>query len=230
MDHTHRSYHNKLKAYNKVIIAEIMSNSTCFRPSLVVLATTLLSLLFGTNAQIFTSVNFDKGIPCDAPITLNTGGRALPRFVPVNKTCFIQMTTDDAVARGSTAFLPFRFNVANVFDFTVRFKYRMFGRALDIGDGLAFVLHNDPRGPTALGGLGGQLGIYGTGLITPAIVVEFDSGKSNPIFCFPMHRFSHTTIHEQCETQSLEITLRLQFMFVPLLEPTLLRLLRYRPL
>lgn len=146
---------------------------------------TFLSLISLINAQSptpeptktnsLTLVDFKDGIDCDAPLTLNLGPRAFPRLIPTGDTCYLQMTTDDQIARGSSAFLQFRFMEDNVYDFTVIFKYRMWGRAQGAGDGLAFVLHNDPRGASALGGIGGNLGIYGDNVIANAVVVEFDS-------------------------------------------------------
>jgi hypothetical protein len=41
-------------------------------------------------------------------------------------------------------------------------------------DGLTFVLHNDPRGLTALGDAGGALGYGGGAAITPSVAIKFD--------------------------------------------------------
>jgi Bacterial lectin len=164
-----------------------------FPPSRCTVLIALLSFLLGVvNAQTpvaapvrtseptrtlsVTSINYGNGINCDAPLTLNMGGRAYPRLIPINKTCFLQMTTDDAVGRASSAFAQFRFLKVDNYDFTVRFDYRMFGPSQGIGDGLAFVMHHDRRGGAAVGGVGGNLGVYGATVISPAIVFEFDSG------------------------------------------------------
>ncbi|MBC2170464.1 immunoglobulin-like domain-containing protein [Listeria booriae] len=42
-------------------------------------------------------------------------------------------------------------------------------------DGMAFVMQNDPRGNSALGQLGGALGIYGSNFVQNALAVEFDT-------------------------------------------------------
>jgi hypothetical protein len=61
--------------------------------------------------------------------------------------------------------------------FSTSFMFRIVrGPAGIVGDGFAFVLHNDPSGPAALGSGGSGIGYDG---IQKALVIEFDT------FCFP---------------------------------------------
>lgn len=141
-----------------------------------------------TKALSFTTVNYTEGFDCGAgsgefdDLTLNDGPRAYPRLVPIetgSSLCFLQMTTDDTTARGSSAFLQYRFKEGNRYNFKSIFTYRMFGGSAGSADGFAFVIHEDPRGKTAQGGKGSALGVYGSNPISPALVVEFDTCTSN---------------------------------------------------
>lgn len=78
--------------------------------------------------------------------------------------------TVGAGATARSAFYPYPVYVGA---FQASFTYQ------DVGgggaDGMAFVLHNDPRGPTALGGAGGSLGVSG---IAPSAELEFNIWSS----------------------------------------------------
>jgi hypothetical protein len=86
--------------------------------------------------------------------------------------CLLRLTPDNT-ARAVSAFLPYRMNGAYAFETT--FTFAISGDDNGVGDGLAFAIHQDPRGTSALGGDGGNLGIYGSNMIQTGVFVEFDS-------------------------------------------------------
>jgi len=60
--------------------------------------------------------------------------------------------------------------------------YHVFGKQRHAADGMAIVMHQDERGAEAIGGGGGNLGVYGNHgdpdqAIAPALVIEFDTCK-----------------------------------------------------
>ena len=58
---------------------------------------------------------------------------------------------------------------------TAAFSYICWATGTDPADGIALVIHNDPRGTAALGGLGGNLGYTGTGeFIDKSVAVGFN--------------------------------------------------------
>lgn len=61
--------------------------------------------------------------------------------------------------------------------FTASFVYQAGGNKA--ADGAAFCIQNDPRGPSALGGGGGQLGVGPTPAITPSIELELNLYTGN---------------------------------------------------
>ncbi|HWH71191.1 MAG TPA: immunoglobulin domain-containing protein, partial [Candidatus Sulfotelmatobacter sp.] len=70
---------------------------------------------------------------------------------------------------GSSASSAFYSYPLYIGSFTASFTYQDIGGGW--ADGMAFVLHNDPRGIAALGGAGGSLGVSG---ITPSAALEFN--------------------------------------------------------
>jgi Bacterial lectin len=140
----------------------------------------ILLLLAHTVLSISSDGDFSDGFPCsNSGIQLN-GNRPFPRFVSngINDMCTLQLTSDKAEARAVSAFT----NVASedgYFWFESRFRYKIAGSAAGSADGIAAVFHQDPRAQTALGGIGGNLGVYGSSsrIIKNALVVEFDTRK-----------------------------------------------------
>ncbi len=97
--------------------------------------------------------------------TVNSSGIAT---TPITNNVLI--LTDDAGNEGRSAFLntPQPFAIGNT-GFTASFTYTPGG---SLGaDGTTFILHNDPRGTAALGGLGGALAVSG---ITPSAEWEIN--------------------------------------------------------
>jgi Bacterial lectin len=96
------------------------------------------------------------------------------------------LTTDDYGAgfdNPKAAMLPYRFSTTNPGkSFSTRIGYRIYGPLRGSADGMTFVLHQDPRGITAQGLGGGNMGVYnqyvsGGAGIKPALVIEFDTCK-----------------------------------------------------
>ncbi|CAB9525406.1 expressed unknown protein [Seminavis robusta] len=138
-------------------------------------------------------INFRGGFPCDnTPFTLNSNPSdwSYPQILPLDPAdptslCFLRMSEDSSENAGaSTAFLDLVFeedNVNRIFSMTI--GYRIYGPEATTGDGMAFVIHQDPRGKDALGGGGGGLAVYSSSIdgnfledgIRPALVIEFDT-------------------------------------------------------
>jgi autotransporter-associated beta strand protein len=97
--------------------------------------------------------------------TLN-GPACLP--VSTNDTTWLQVT-DNAGNRASSAFLTNRVQTAGAW--RAEFDYYVGPKSSDPADGFAFVLHNDPRGVSALGGAGSSLGASG---LTPSFGININ--------------------------------------------------------
>lgn len=130
------------------------------------------------SAQLTNEVDFSDGFDClSNGIQLN-GNRPFPSMVPngVNDQCTLQLTSDKAERRSVSAFSALSFDNSALW-FESRFRYRIFGSSAGTADGIAFVLHQDVRAQGAVGGDGGELGVYGSSIIKPALVVELDTCK-----------------------------------------------------
>ena len=97
----------------------------------------------------------------------NNGGPA----ASVNGS-ILTLTTNGNGSTANSAFSPTRVSVSDALGFTVNFTY---DESVGYADGIAFVLQNDPRGASAVGSPGGELGYDGTGLITNSAAIEFES-------------------------------------------------------
>ena len=84
--------------------------------------------------------------------------------------------TPDAV--GQVGGVMFNERIALGHDFAVSFDILM-GAKANGGDGMSFVLHNDPRGAAALGYGGGNLGATG---ISNGLAIEFDTYQNGAPF------------------------------------------------
>ncbi len=132
------------------------------RSSLALLALALSASTPAAIAQSFSYADFNS----TAGLTLNgsavaSGGN-------------LQVAPSVASARGSV-FRTVPVNVAGGFETSFRFRITAAGLG---ADGMAFVIHNDPRGPAALGGDGSTLGYGNQAAHTPianSIVVEIDN-------------------------------------------------------
>lgn len=105
---------------------------------------------------------------------------------------FLRLTPDEPSKTGS-AFIPTSFTLTPNSVIHTRFAFEIGGANLDgpLGsDGFAFVIHNDPRGASAIGngGEGLGFGVNDTGgnplsTISPSLAVEFDTHLNS----FPEH-------------------------------------------
>lgn len=86
--------------------------------------------------------------------------------------------TDGNNQQARSAFFDTRVSTAG--SFAVGFTYRP-PAGTGSADGIAFVLHNDPRGAAARGATGGALGYGGTGGITNSVAVAFNIFASSSV-------------------------------------------------
>ncbi len=89
--------------------------------------------------------------------------------------------TDGANNEARSAFFntPVAIHSGNA-GFVATFTYQMSGGAGNPADGAAFILQNDPRGATALGGGGGALGYGAANPITPSAALELNVFSGGP--------------------------------------------------
>eukprot|EP00567_Pseudictyota_dubia_P013531 CAMPEP_0197449108 /NCGR_PEP_ID=MMETSP1175-20131217/20139_1 /TAXON_ID=1003142 /ORGANISM="Triceratium dubium, Strain CCMP147" /LENGTH=1253 /DNA_ID=CAMNT_0042981119 /DNA_START=687 /DNA_END=4448 /DNA_ORIENTATION=+ len=94
-------------------------------------------------------------------------------------TCFIRLTPDNVGELATSAFIPFTFEPLNIdHNFSLSVAYRIYGDTSGAADGIAFVMHQDPRGTSALGGVGKGMGVYKAyhrEAIKPSFVIELDT-------------------------------------------------------
>ena len=84
------------------------------------------------------------------------------------------------------AFVPYDFEEDNTgLEFCMTIGYRIYGEEFGSADGMAFVMHQDPRGTAAVGQGGGFLGVYGDNAITNSLVIEFDTYDNGPDSKYP---------------------------------------------
>ena len=107
-----------------------------------------------------------------------------PSYVPYDneiENCFLRVTPDGVAPRAASALLNFVFDEENTNKtFSVNIGYRIFGEEVGSADGMAFVMHQDPRGVYAVGEPSGAIGVYGSEYnrfgaaagISPALVIE----------------------------------------------------------
>lgn len=130
--------------------------------SLATLTLATAALAPSALAQSFTYTNFSS----TAGLTLNGSAQSAGGV--------LQVTPNAASARGSV-FRTTPVNVAAGFETTINFSMTSTGLG---ADGMALVIHNDPRGVTALGGDGSTMG-YGnqSGFmpIANSLVIELDT-------------------------------------------------------
>ncbi|HXO62067.1 MAG TPA: chitobiase/beta-hexosaminidase C-terminal domain-containing protein [Candidatus Acidoferrales bacterium] len=85
----------------------------------------------------------------------------------------LSLTTTSPTFQASSAWFP---TVVNIQNFTTDFNFQT-PAGTGTADGLTFTLQNDPRGTTAIGGAGGNLG-YGLNT-TNSVAVKFDLYNNN---------------------------------------------------
>lgn len=138
-------------------------------------------------------IDFSDGFPCDRlPFTYigNVPGYPYPAFELLDEQdpenmCFLRMTADDTFRAGTGAFLPFSFSPENTdceYGFSMSIGYRIYGELSGSADGMVFVMHQDPRGLSAIGGFGGALGVHEPDPILNSLMIEWDTSKS--LCCF----------------------------------------------
>ena len=102
-------------------------------------------------------------------------------MLPINESnpdsrCYLRMTPDERGAAAVSAFIPYKFKKSNPdFEFCMTIGYRIYGDEFGGADGMVFVMHQDPRGDSALGQGGGYLGVYGEDGIKNALAIEWDT-------------------------------------------------------
>jgi hypothetical protein len=82
--------------------------------------------------------------------------------------------TDPTPGQAGSVFTTSRVGVAS---FTTSFTFQLRSLADPVGNGLTFIIHNDPRGPAALATAAGGLGYGGNGGIVNSVAIKFDSFK-----------------------------------------------------
>src|SRR5262249_16195501 len=108
-------------------------------------------------------------------VTVTTGQDAgqEPTFTvngnAINTATHAYTVTPNASLQHGSVVSDVRVDLSKTFDITFDFNV---GNNDNGADGLAFVLHNDPLGDQALGGLGGNLGMFG---IKNGVGIEFDT-------------------------------------------------------
>jgi len=126
-----------------------------------------------TNACPLNKLDYTSGFDCPSnfsPLKLNGNSKCKG-----TATGYLEFTTDTQGQVG-TAFVPFTFSSCNsLLKFTWDVDYSIYGNDYGSADGLALVIHQDPRGTSAFAGSGGSLGVYGPGGITKALVIELDT-------------------------------------------------------
>ena len=110
-------------------------------------------------------------------VTLNGDAAA----IQVGEDHVLRLTPAEAGTWGS-AFLAEPLTFPSDLSFSTHFALRISDPGPKVGaDGLAFVVHTDPRGPTAMGEGGGNIGYFdfvnGETQIQPSVAVEFDTFK-----------------------------------------------------
>ena len=148
-------------------------NGTVPSASSFVLAMLAVLFLIPQGAQAFFSIEFgDFNSPAPSILTRNGDAELVNGL--------LRLTPNEFNQNGS-AFLnsPFAFNTET--SFSTRFQFRIHAQGgISAGDGLVFIIQNDPRGSTALGtagsGLGyGNAGLFGGPPIANSIGIAFDT-------------------------------------------------------
>jgi hypothetical protein len=110
--------------------------------------------------------------------------------------------TPDLLDQAGSAWYSTRTPVAG--GFTSSFTFRMYGSGSGLADGLAFVIHNDPAGTSAIGGIGGWLG-YGFPGLYQAVAIEFDTYfNSIPGVTTADPNGNHVAIHSSIGTSPID--------------------------
>ena len=104
------------------------------------------------------------------------GGFNLPNFKLNGQATLTQqsvvVTQDLGSQLGSAMYLP---SFASTSDLHIEMKLQITTAGAMGADGMAFVMHRDPRGASALGDPGGGIGYGGVAKITPSVIVEMDT-------------------------------------------------------
>ena len=127
----------------------------------------------------------------DQGLTLNSRTGS---YCQVNSNGEIELT-GVGTSRAGSAFFN-RISVSS--DFTITFDQYQFGG--NGADGIVFGLHNDPRGKSALGYLGGGMGWFNVGSqlgIAPSVFCEFDNyyGNSGTSLSDAAHGITNNHMH-----------------------------------
>jgi hypothetical protein len=138
-------------------------------------------LAFAASAPAWADIaGFTQAGAGPTDFTLNANAQALAQSVP-NITGGILNLTSNNQSEATSAF----FNTPQAFNnWTANYTYTKGAGTANPADGFAFVLQNDPRGLTALGGAGGALGYDGgpESIVNSSAVIYdlYNGGAANP--------------------------------------------------
>merc|ERR1712070_423283 len=102
------------------------------------------------------------------------GGNDLPNYPSYLEDCALRLTDDFKHGAKASAWIPLSI-IDDDFAFSTHIKYRIYGQTNGSADGMAFVMQQDPRGASAMGGGGGGLAVYTSVKTKPALIIEMDS-------------------------------------------------------
>ncbi len=122
-----------------------------------------VSTLIGSAAQARTDVCYQGG--------LNLPNFKLNGSATLNGTDLL-VTPNEGNKLGSAMFVP---TFAATSDIHIQLKLQITTTVGGGADGIAFVMHRDPRGAAALGDPARAIGYGGTNKITPSVTVEMDT-------------------------------------------------------
>jgi hypothetical protein len=135
-------------------------------------------LLYATNAEGVGSTDYGTltVVPI-LPFYQGTGWSSQGSSLFWADTNIVELT-DGNTGESNSTFSTYPLYVGA---FKASFTYQCATPSAAVADGATFCLQNDPRGSTALGGSGGQLGVGTPTTITPSVELEFHIYTNNSV-------------------------------------------------
>lgn len=113
---------------------------------------------------------------CDGQVDENCCGSDVEKWLFANNSYPSgpeeNIVTSSTTNQSGAVWYNAKANLNNPFDFSFNIYL---GNNDAAADGMAFLMHNDPRGQAAFGTLGGSMGYAGTNKISPSLAIEFDT-------------------------------------------------------